>query len=244
MAFLSTSIGALPAVFSKTLSERTRDTLLGFGAGVMLAATGFSLITPGLETARQLYESRWTAALLVSAGILGGVLMIRLLERLVPHEHFYKGEDQRHDKVRSRLWLFVMAIIIHNIPEGFAIGVAAGSGGERGFPLALGISLQDLPEGLVVALALRELGYRRRTAFAVAAFSGFVEPVAALIGTLIVGIAQAFLAWGLALAAGAMLFVISHEVIPECHRRGSEMRATWGLVLGFVLMMTLDYALG
>jgi ZIP family zinc transporter len=144
----------------------------------------------------------------------------------------------------KRVWLFVMAIILHNFPEGLAIGVAfAGPDLVGARALAVGIAIQDIPEGLVVALALISAGYSKLMAVSVGALSGLVEPIAAVLGVALIGLSINLLPWGLAIAAGAMLFVISHEIIPESHRAGHENWATGGLIIGFVLMMLLDTAL-
>ncbi|MEN6125005.1 ZIP family metal transporter [Bordetella pertussis] len=176
-------------------------------------------------------------------GIHGAVLLAS--DRLLPHEHFIKGKEGRASRTLRRTWLFVFAIMLHNVPEGLAIGVGyAGSDSLRGAALATGIAIQDVPEGLVVALALLAAGYSRAFSVALGMLSGLVEPLGAIVGAAVVGWSAAMLPWGLGFAAGAMLFVISHEIIPESHRKGHEVPATAGLMLGFVLMMLLDTALG
>jgi len=246
MAALATALGALPVLFSQQLSARLQTTLMGFGAGVMLAASAFSLILPGLQAAAAGGQGAWGAGVLMTLAILLGGAAMLALDRWLPHEHFLKGLDDRRD-ARSvrRAWLFVFAIALHNIPEGFAIGVGYGGGDAiQGSALATGIALQDVPEGLVVAVALLAAGYSRRTAVAIAMASGLVEPLGAVVGAALVANSAVLLPWGLGVAAGAMLFVISHEIIPESHRQGHESFATSGLMLGFVLMMLLDTALG
>ena len=167
------------------------------------------------------------------------------MDRLLPHEHFIKGREGIEAHRLRRTWLFVFAITLHNLPEGLAIGVGyAGNDPVRGTALATGIAIQDIPEGLVVAVALIAAGYKRSFAVALGMLSGLVEPVGAVLGAAVVGWSAAMLPWGLGFAAGAMLFVISHEIIPESHRKGHEVYATCGLMLGFVLMMLLDTALG
>ncbi len=245
VAATATAVGTLPALFSRALSRRLHDGMLGFGAGVMLAACMFSLIVPALAIMEAQGSGAWTSSGSVGVAILIGAGLMLLLERLVPHEHFIKGVDS-HNAVRlKRSWLFVFAIILHNIPEGLAIGAAYAGGDAVGASaLAAGISIQDIPEGFVVAIALMGAGYSRRTAVITGMLSGLTEPIMAIIGAVILGEASLLLPWGLALAAGAMLFVISHEMIPESHREGHELSATVGLMLGFVLMMLLDTALG
>ncbi|MDB5779418.1 MAG: zinc/iron permease [Polaromonas sp.] len=245
MAALATALGTLPVLLSHQFSQRTYDTLLGFGAGVMLAASSFSLIIPALASAKSLGAGAWGAGGIVGAGILAGALLLMLIDRMVPHEHFVKGLEGPQARAMKRAWLFVLAIGLHNLPEGLAIGVAfAGTDAVAALALATGISIQDVPEGLVVALALRGVGYGRWASAGMGVLSGLVEPVAAVLGVAVISLSASFLPWGLSAAAGAMLYVISHEIIPESHRAGHETFATGGLMLGFVLMMLLDTALG
>ncbi len=248
VAALATALGTLPLVFSQTLSDRTQDTLFGFGAGVMLAACSFSLIIPGLHAARDLElmgGGPAGAAGVVGLSILLGALCLMALDRVLPHEHFIKGREGATAQKLRRTWLFVIAIALHNLPEGLAIGVAhGGANAIQASALSMGIAIQDVPEGLVVATALLAAGYRKALAIGIGAASGLIEPIGAVFGASVVGHSAALLPWGLGFAAGAMLFVISHEIIPESHRKGHESHATAGLMLGFVLMMSLDTALG
>ena len=250
-AALATALGTVPVMLSQRLSERTQDTLFGFGAGVMLAACAFSLILPGLEAVRTqglFGGGGWAAGAVIGTAILLGGAALMLMDRLLPHEHFIKGReglDPQGARKLQRTWLFVFAIALHNLPEGLAIGVGyAGNDGLRANALATGIAIQDVPEGLVVAVALLAAGYKRSFAVALGMASGLVEPLGAVLGAVIVSGSAALLPWGLGFAAGAMLFVISHEIIPESHRKGHEAHATAGLIVGFVLMMLLDTALG
>ena len=243
-AALATALGTVPMLRRQQYSQRTCDAMLGFGAGVMLAACSFSLVMPALEGARENGAGQWGAATLVGAGVMLGALMMMMMDHLVPHEHFVKGHEGPQAIALKRAWLFVFAIALHNIPEGLAIGVAFG--GTDLFAaqaLATGIAIQDVPEGMVIALALRVVGYSRWLSAGIAMASGLVEPIAAVIGAILVGMSAPLLPWGLALAAGAMLYVISHEIIPESHSKGHEAAATAGLMLGFVLMMVLDNSL-
>lgn len=245
MAALATALGTLPVLFSQRISERTQDILFGFGAGVMLAACSFSLILPGLAAARNAGAGNWQAAGVMAVAILMGAAALLLMERWLPHEHFIKGVEGQSSRVLRRTWLFVFAIALHNLPEGLAIGVAfAGEDPLRAGALAAGIAIQDVPEGLVVAVALLAAGYRRGLAVALGMASGLVEPLGAVLGAAVISHTAGLLPWGLGFAAGAMLFVISHEIIPESHRKGHEAWATGGLMIGFVLMMMLDSALG
>ena len=245
MAAGATALGTVPMLVSRPLSERTQDILLGFGAGVMLAACGFSLIIPALRAAQAHGATPWHAGAVVGGGILIGAALLLLMDYLLPHEHFVKGVEGARAKSIKRAWLFVFAICLHNLPEGLAIGVAYGGiDTARAGALTTGIAIQDVPEGLVVALALRGVGYSRMLAAGLGIASGMIEPVGAVLGAAIVTVSSALLPWGLAFAAGAMLFVVSHEIIPESHRRGYERFATAGLIVGFVVMMLLDTALG
>ena len=242
IAGLGTGLGALPVFFPIKLTERIQGILLGFGGGVMLAATAFSLIVPGTEAAIALGYSQATAALLMGAGILLGGGLLWAAHHYLPHEHFFKGEEGPMRQNLQRMWLFIMAITIHNFPEGLAVGVGVGSGSSGGLALTTGIGLQNMPEGMVVALALRTLEYSALYAFGVALLTGLVEPVGGAIGASVIGLAQPLLPWGMAFAAGAMLFVINDEIIPETHRKGFEQEGTLGIMIGFVVMMCLDVA--
>ena len=243
LAALATAAGTLPALFARTIERRTQDTLLGFGAGVMLAATAFSLVLPGIEAARAQGAGDWSAGLLVGLAILSGAALVMAMDRLLPHEHFIKGPEGLYSPRLRRTWLFVFAIALHNLPEGLAIGVAYATGIDQGHALATGIAIQDVPEGLVVAIALIAAGMARGPAVLVGMASGLVEPVGAVVGASVVLALPMLLPVGLGFAAGAMLFVVSHEIIPESHRQGHEKFATTGLMVGFVLMMLLDTAL-
>lgn len=236
----ATAIGALPVLVMKAIPQRLADGLLGFGAGVMLAATAFSLVLPGLEAAMVQGHSAWRAAGLVSAGILLGAFALLVLDRGLVDDPL----DAQRQLVPSRVMLFVLAIVLHNVPEGMAVGVAAGGSLSGAAGLAIGIALQDVPEGLVVALVLATAGMARSKAVFLGALSGVAEPLAAIPSAWAVGISSMLLPWGLAFAAGAMLIAVGHSVIPESNRHGHGGTASLGLALGFCLMMALDTALG
>jgi zinc transporter, ZIP family len=245
LAGLGTGLGALPILFISRLTDRLQGILLGFGGGVMLAASAFSLIVPGVAAAvEQGFTERW-AALVMVAGVLLGGWFLCLANNSFPHEHFFKGYEGSDHHRLQRIWLFVIAITLHNFPEGLAVGVGFGTGDiSNGIALALGIGLQNIPEGLVVALSLRSIGYSAWYAIGVATLTGLVEPIGGVIGAGIISLAQPLLPWTMAFAAGAMLFVISDEIIPETHRKGFEQEGTLGIMTGFALMMFLDIALG
>lgn len=243
-AGMMTGVGAVPILFGRSVSRRTNDTLLGFAAGVMIAASFFSLIVPGIERGEEIYGTTVASALVAVIGILLGAGAVALLNAKVPHEHFIVGPEGADAGALSRVWLFVLAIAIHNFPEGMAVGVGFGGGDfANGMSLAVGIGLQNAPEGLAVAVALLGLGYDRWKSFQIALLTGLIEPVGGLIGAAAVTVSTYALPLGLNFAAGAMLYIISHEIIPETHRNGHQNRATTGLLIGLVLMMFLDVTL-
>jgi ZIP family zinc transporter len=245
VAALATAVGALPALFVRRISPRLEDIMLGFGAGVMAAAACFSLILPGVAAGTAILGNKPAGALLVAVGLVAGALFLLLADKAVPHEHAQSGRHGPEWVHLRRVWLMVFAIALHNFPEGMAIGVGF-SGGDLsvGMPLAAAIAIQDVPEGLVVAVALRTVAYPPWRAAGAAALTGLAEPLGAIVGVALAsGFAPLYPA-GLGFAAGAMIWVVAHEIIPETHRKGHEQAATLGLVGGFVVMMMLDTALG
>ena len=244
VAAAATAGGALPAMFGKRMNQQWTDTTLGFAAGVMLSASFFSLILPGIAVAEEIYGSVVIAALTAGIGIALGAAFVWSLDKILPHEHFKTGREGTDAWRIARIWLFVIAITIHNLPEGLSIGVAFGGGdATNGITVMTGISLQDIPEGLAVAVSLIGLGYTRLKAFVVTAMTGLVEALGGFLGAAAVTISSALLPWGLTFAAGAMLYIISHEIVPETHRNGHQNRATVGLIFGLILMMFLDVVL-
>ena len=244
--FGATALGALPVFVMRTMRDTTQNLMLAFAAGVMLAATFFSLLVPALEHAALGGMARSPAAIGVIVALLLGAVTMHVAHRFAPHEHFGpKGRENADTSRLARVWLFVIAIALHNFPEGLAVGVGAASGDiASGLGVTLGIGLQNLPEGLAVAIALRGQGYDRRHAFAVAALTGLLEPLGGIVGAGALAVSAGLLPWALAFAAGAMLFIISSEVIPETHRHGVERGATTALFGGFVVMLYLDVTLG
>ncbi len=243
VAGLFTAVGALPIFFLRRISLALEDAMMGFGAGVMLAATAFELVLPAVEGAQLQYDSVGMAILVLCVGIgLGGGSLL-LLHRMVPHEHFVIGPQSGADpKKIKRIYLFIFAIALHNLPEGLAVGVGFGGDVQDGITLAVAIGLQNMPEGLVVAIALLSLGYSKMTAFGVTLLTGLVQPVGGLVGVTAVTLMEFILPWALAFAGGAMLFVVSHEIIPESHRKGHEAQATLGVLVGFVALLAIDLA--
>lgn len=245
LAGMATGLGALGIFLIKNLSTRLQDGLLSAAAGVMLAASFFSLLQPGIEYGENLTGATWLAALMVIAGILMGSVLLYVIHQHLPHEHFTLGrEGPEGDRVRG-IWLFIIAITIHNFPEGMAVGVGFGGGDiGNGVALAIGIGLQNIPEGLAVAVSMLAIQDSRGRAFLVAFLTGLVEPVGGVFGATMVWIAEPIMPWTLGFAAGAMLFIISDEIIPETHRNQYKTLATFSLLGGFVIMMFLDATLG
>ncbi|EMR12963.1 GufA protein [Methylophaga lonarensis MPL] len=241
----STALGALPGIIVKKTPDIVEDSMLGVAAGMMLAATVFSLILPGLEVAEVLTANTLLGVLLIILGMSFGVLLMLGLDHFLPHEHQHTGPCGAGHQQVGRVSLFVLAIALHNFPEGMAIGVGFTDGDlSVGIPMTAAIALQNIPEGLAVVLALRRINMPAAKAVAIAAATGLVEPLGALFGILMASGAPVSYPLGLGIAAGAMLFVVSHEVIPETHRNGHQTPATLGLMAGFFLIMLLDTLLG
>lgn len=245
LAGLGTSVGALAVFFIRRPTARTMIGLVSAAAGVMLAASFFSLLEPAFAYAE---SSRFfrigTGELTVVLGVFAGAGGLYLVHRYSPHEHFERGREGPEDTQFSRLWLFVIAIALHNFPEGMAVGVGfAGGNVPNGIALGLGIGLQNIPEGLAVAVSLLAIGYGRGVAFAVGSLTGLVEPVAGVIGAAALSLAEPAMPVILGIAAGAMLFIISDEIIPETHRGPHEDLATFALLGGVVVMMLMQVAL-
>jgi zinc transporter, ZIP family len=241
LAGLATGVGAVAILFFRGAKFKYQNALLGFGAGVMLAATSFSLIVPGLEYAG---GGTYAAAVVVFGMIVGG-MFIYFSDKIIPHEFFIRSRKTADILSLKKAWLFIFAIVLHNFPEGLAVGV--GFGGNdilNGISLAIGIGLQNIPEGLAVAFALFANGYSRRTSFFIGLLSGAVEPIGGILGAGVVSVFQPILPWALAFAAGAMLFVIVGEIIPESHKEEKPKIVTLSVLLGFLVMLFLDIALG
>ncbi|MBA2380365.1 MAG: ZIP family metal transporter [Blastocatellia bacterium] len=242
--FVATTLGAVPAFFLRRLNERLNNNLLSFAAGVMLAATIFSLLLPSIERLQQTSASTSSAVLQAIAFLFLGGFILWAVNELVPHEHFEKGHEGTDVQSLRRIWLFVIAIAIHNFPEGMAVGIAnATDNMGTGLGATIGIGLQNLPEGLSVAVALQSQGYSKIYAFGVTALTGLIEVAGGIVGASVLVISEHTLPWALAFAAGAMLFIVSDEIIPETHRTGFESGATFSLFVGFGLMLFLDVVL-
>ena len=235
---LATGLGGLVLLGFRNPSQRVLDALLGFTAGVMLAATAFSLLVPALDVG-PLYE--------IVIGMALGAALMAVLDAVVPHAHARFAEHghlpAEQQEARKRTTLLLSALTIHNIPEGMAVGVAFAAGGaELGIPLAVAIGLQNIPEGFAAAAPMLLGGVTRARAAGIAAATGAVEPPAAFIAYFAIELAEPLLPGALAFAAGAMLYVVVDELIPESQARGYEREATLSLIVGFILMLTLDNA--
>jgi len=242
LAGLATGLGALPALFFKKVSQRALYTMLGGAAGVMLAATAFSLLVPGIQYGNQVWPGK--GIFVVALGMLVGAGFLELADRFLPYERFLGHRGDLMSSLR-KIWLFIAAITLHNFPEGMAVGVSFGGGDwHKGIVLAIAIALQNIPEGLAVALPLVGLGYRRGQAVFIATLTGLVEPIGGFLGVAAVSVFFPLLPIGMAFAAGAMLFVISDDIIPETQSKGKARYATFAVIFGFVLMMILDNLLG
>lgn len=249
-----TALGAGLVIFTKRLSQKMLDAALGMAAGVMIAASFWSLLAPAIDMAEACYGEKWKW-LPPLVGFLMGAIFLRIIDRLLPHLHpgLVVAEGPKTSWQRSTL--LVLAITIHNIPEGLAVGVAFGAAasmtGEAhaqqmgaAIALTIGIGLQNFPEGTAVALPLRREGMSRLRSFWYGQLSGAVEPLAGVLGAVLVMSMTMLLPFALAFAAGAMIFVAAEELIPESQSNGNVDIATMGVILGFAIMMTLDVALG
>ena len=243
-ASVGTGVGALPVLAVGKVSQRVQDVLQAMGAGLMLAATVLSLVVPGVEAGTHQYGSPVTGALAITVAVFAGALAVLWVHRSVPHEHFLAGREGPASTRLRRTWLFVIAITLHNFPEGMAVGVGFGGGDvANGLAITSAIFVQNVPEGFVVALGLLAAGYGRGFAVATSLATGFVETAGGIVGAAAVSVAVATLPWAMGFAAGAMLFVVSHEIVPETHRNGFETEATFGLIGGFAAMVLIDAAL-
>ncbi len=250
--WLVTALGASLVFFFKTLSRGVLDPMLGFTGGVMVAASFWSLLNPSIEMSEKMYPGlSWMPA---AVGFLSGALFIFVLDKFTPHLHLNFGLNET-EGVKTKLrktTLLILAITLHNIPEGLAVGVLFGAAAigvpdtsvAAAIALALGIGIQNFPEGIAVAMPLRRLGVTRRHSFWYGQLSAIVEPVAGVLGALAVIYMQPILPFALAFAAGAMIFVVVEEVIPETQRDKYTDRSVLGFIGGFLVMMTLDVALG
>lgn len=237
----ATVIGSVIGFLFKKMSHKFSDVILSFAAGIMLAAAIFGLILPSLD-----YGEHFGVFVTV-AGIFAGALCLNLVDKLVPHLHqILGGTEEKHGNADlSKVLLFVMAIAIHNLPEGIAAGVGFGSGdNSRALIIAGGIALQNIPEGMVIISPMLAAGVSPKKTFICAMLTGVVEVIGTLIGYFAVNIATFILPFALAFAGGTMIYVVSDEMIPETHAHGSERGATYALIAGFCVMLLMDVFLG
>ena len=255
----ATVIGALIGFIFRKASHRFSDIVLAFAAGVMLAAAvlgliipsvdyGFAMFAPTSEESVSPVVAKLLALLMTIAGIFVGAVCLNLVDRLVPHLHKMADVDQEshsHNKNVGKVLLFVMAIAIHNLPEGIAAGVGFGSGNTaEALLIAGGIALQNIPEGMVIIGPMLAAGIKPGKTFAIALGTGLVEVVGTLVGYFAVSASAAILPFALAFAGGTMLYIISDEMIPETHAHGCERGATYALLVGFCVMLVSDILLG
>jgi len=237
--YLLTALGTLPVFFFRTAPRRLMDAMMGFAAGVMVAASCWSLLVPAIE------QGGVTAA---TIGLLGGAAFLYGADQALPHLHGEFPDEARAEGPRvawNRSALLMLAMTLHNFPEGMAVGVSFGGGDvAAATALAIGIGLQNIPEGLAIALPLRQSGMTRSRAFFWGQLSAAIEPIGGVLGAWLVLTTSAFLPYGMAGAAGAMLYVVVEELIPETVRSGTADVATIGFIGGFAVMMALDNALG
>ncbi|MBR2901316.1 MAG: ZIP family metal transporter [Clostridia bacterium] len=236
-------VGAILGFIFKKTTHKFSDIVLSFAAGVMLAAAVIGLVLPSLE-----YGGKFSLIVTI-AGVFCGALCVNVIDKLMPHLHRLSGVDQEvHPDSQNRIdkvLLFVVAIAIHNLPEGIAAGVGFGTGNNvEALTIAGGIALQNIPEGMVIIAPMLSAGMSNRRTFVIATIAGVVEVVGTLLGYFAITVSSAILPFALAFAGGTMLYVISDEMIPETHAHGSERGATYSLLLGFCLMLVLDVLLG
>ena len=246
-----TALGAAMVFFFKTINKKVLNSMLGFAAGVMIAASFWSLLQPSIEMAKANGDLPWMPPLI---GFLSGGAFLLIVDKLLPHLHMGLAIDKAEGIKTSwqRSVLLVLAITLHNIPEGLAVGVAFGALANNpdagklagAIALAIGIGLQNFPEGAAVSIPLRREGFSRRKSFFYGQLSGIVEPIAAVIGAYLVLIINPLLPYALSFAAGAMIFVVVEELIPESQSGNETDLSTIGAMLGFATMMFLDVALG
>lgn len=239
----ATVIGALFGFAFKTQSHKFNDIILSFAAGVMLCAAVYGLVLPSLDYGGSI------SVFVTIGGIFCGAFMLNVLDKLIPHLHRlsgveFEGHSEKNEKL-GKILLFVMAIAIHNLPEGIAAGVGFGTGNtSEALTIAGGIALQNIPEGMVIIAPMLAVGISKKRTIFIAALTGALEVIGTLIGYFAVSISAAVLPFALAFAGGTMIYVVSDEMIPETHGHGGERGATYALLAGFCLMLLMDFYLG
>ena len=235
----ATVLGSLLGFLFHHIPHKWNDAILGFAAGVMLAASFVGLILPSIQ------EGGRQGALICTAGLVCGACFLNAADRLTPHLHHITGvetESHAHNEALDKIMLFVLAIAIHNLPEGMAAGVGAGSGDwGNSVTVTAGIMLQNIPEGMIIISPMVLGGVRKGRAFLIGAFTGMIEVAGVLIGYFAVSVSAALLPFAMAFAGGTMLYIISDEMIPETHSHGFERMATYSLIAGVIVMLLMDF---
>ena len=237
----ATVFGAIVGFFIPNCSHKLNDILMGFAAGVMMAAAVVGLILPAIEGTGK------AGIPVVGIGLLCGALLLNLLDKLTPHLHNLSGVDSEshHNGNIDKVLLFVFAIALHNLPEGLAAGVSFGGGNiGNAMSVALGIALQNIPEGMIIISPMLLAGMSKKRTFVIASFTGLIEVLGTFIGFAAASVATSILPFALSVAGGTMLYVVSDEMIPETHSHGNELAATYALMAGFFLMLVMDTCLG
>ncbi len=240
-----TLFGIVPLLFFKEIDRKKQDLLLGMSGGIMLAATTFSLLLPSIEESERTFGlSPFATVTIVSVSMLAGIGFIKVVSRYFDFERYFAVAGMEQGFV-NKVWIFIFAITLHNLPEGLAVGIGYGQADlHKALSLTLGIGIQDIPEGMAVGLALLSLGYSKKIAALGVAVSGIVETLSAIVGVFAVSVIGFLLPIGLAFAAGAMFYVIVYEIIPDIQRNSNRDMAVNSLIAGFILMMYLDVGLG
>lgn len=249
--FLMTTLGAaMVFFFRRAVNDRIQRIFLGFAAGVMIAASVWSLLIPAIEEAEASGMIGWVPA---AGGFVLGIAFLMLMDGLLPHLHLNSDEPEGLSTSWKRTTLLVLAVTLHNIPEGMAVGLSFALAAQNdnsaaslsaAAALAIGIGIQNFPEGAAISLPLRQEGFSLRKAFAFGSLSGIVEPIFGILVVLVAGGIQSIMPWLLSFAAGAMLYVVVEELIPEAHLGEHSNTGTLGVMAGFLIMMILDVALG
>ena len=247
--FLATALGAATVfLFKKDIPHGMQRAFLGFAAGVMIAASVWSLLIPAMEMAENAGSPAWIPT---AGGFVLGAAFLLVLDRLLPHLHPGSSEPEGMKSSLARTTMLVLAVTLHNVPEGLAVGLAFGLAGESSamslsgaLALSLGMALQNFPEGAAISLPLKKEGLSNTRSFVYGALSGIVEPIAGVLGVLAAGAVTGIMPWLLAFAAGAMIYVVVEELVPEANLGEHSHTGTLSVMLGFLVMMVLDVALG
>ncbi len=233
---LATVFGAVLGFIFKRISHKFNDIILGFAAGVMLSASIIGLILPSLESKGEY------SVIITVVGIFCGAIILNIIDKIVPHIHGFGKSNNINSAQIDKILLFVLAIAIHNFPEGLAAGVSFGTENiSDALAVSFGIALQNIPEGMIIIAPMLMAGISRKKTFLIASLTGGIEVVGTLLGFLAVNISSYILPFALSFAGGTMLYVISDEMIPETHSHGNERSATYSLLLGFCIMLLIDY---